>query len=148
MNSKVEKGDTVALRDGRSVTVMSVKPDYETGGFVRFDFIDPSEASPMRRTAYPSDLLQILRKNPTPMPDPKAVRSYDDPEAGPQKVIIVDGQEYISRGPVKANTSPESIINPNAGAQVHQAVKAPAKPVMRRGKTDKQVKQENEEKGS
>ncbi len=150
MNGKVEKGDTVAIKDGaggtKSVTVMSVKPDYERPGhFLRFDYIDPNESSPMRRTAWPTEMVQIIRKNPNPSPDPKQPRGYDNPTSDPQKVIVVDGREYIQKSPT-GQQSPASIINPEAGKQVHLAVGSPAKPVQSRGKTDKQVEKENKNK--
>lgn len=123
MESNLEKGDTVALRDGRSVEVLKVLPDYEKpGGFIRFDYVDHSEASPMRRTAYPSELLRIVRKTVKKTLDPFAVRPNDDPKPSP---------------------IPVSIVNQEAGPQVHAAVKAPAKPVLKRGKTDKEINAEN-----
>lgn len=133
MNQVLEKGDIVALKNGREVEVLTVKPDYEREGAVlRFDYIDRSEASPMRRTAYPSEINRVLRKNPRPAPDPKAQRPYDTPIAEPTKVIIVNGEEFVPKGPGTASKDPGKIINPAAQTQVHQAVTAPAKPVTSR----------------
>ncbi len=79
MHNNLEKGDVVAIRnaagDTRQVTVLQVRQSYENPGqFLRFDYIDHAEASPMRRTAYPKELLQILKKNTTPKIDPKSDR--------------------------------------------------------------------------
>lgn len=114
MNLTVEKGDIVALKDGRRVEILSVRLDGES--LLRFDYLDRMELSPMRRTAYPSELGSILRKSERPKVDPKVERTYDNPPIPPTKV---------------------EIVNPLAGPQVHPAVKAPAQPVLRRGKTDK-----------
>ena len=136
MNMTVEKGDIVALRDGRTVEVLSVKPDYEKqGAILRFDFIDRNERSPMRRTEYPSIIINILRKGKQ-APDPKAVRPHDNRDSI-QKVIVVDGKEYIQKDPGITGASPAAVLNQDAGPQVHPAVKAPVKPVLKRGKTDK-----------
>lgn len=133
MNHKVEKGDILALKGGKTVEVLSVKPDYEReDSILRFDYIDRSELSPMRRTAYPSEIINILRKNQRPSPDPKSVRSYDNPVAKPTKVIIVDGKEYIEKDNNAGSVSPSSVLTPGAGTQVHSAVAAPAKPVISR----------------
>lgn len=113
MNMTVEKGDIVAMRDGRRVEVLSVRLDGDA--LLRFDYIDRQEVSPMRRTAYPSEMGSILRKAERPPTDPKKVRVYDEPVLPPTKV---------------------EIVNQDVGPQVHPAVKAPAKPVLRRVKTD------------
>lgn len=123
--SIVEKGDIVALKDGRRVEVLSVKLDYEKGpgAIYRFDYIDRTEASPMRRVGYPSEINNILRKNPAPVMDPKMQRPYDD-KTHIQKVEVVPGKD------------PAAIINPAVdNTQVHPAVKTPAKPVVKRGKS-------------
>lgn len=128
MNQNLEVHDVVALRDGREVEVLSIKPDYGTeGGFIRFDYLDRKEASPMRRTAYPSELLRILRKGQiNKAPDPKEQRTYDLKDQTPPP-------------------TPVTIINEGANPQVHPAVKAPAKPVTSRTKTDVEVS--NKQKG-
>lgn len=127
MNQILEVHDIVALKDGREVEVLSIKPDYgQEGGFIRFDYLDRKEASPMRRTAYPSELIRILRKGNVPKaPDPKERRPYD---------LKDDGAPL-----------PVTIVNEAANPQVHPAVRAPAKPVLKRGKTDVEVS--NDRKG-
>lgn len=138
MNGSVEKGDIIALTGNRRVEVLSVRVDYEKPGqILRFDFIDRSEASPFRRVGYPSEILSILQKNQNKAPDPKAERSYDNAKADPQKVIIVDGKEYVPKNRDGNGKDPANVVNPDVGPQVHEAVKAPAKPVLTRGKTDK-----------
>jgi hypothetical protein len=130
MNMKVEKGDIVALKDGREVEILAVKPDYEhPGAIMRFDYIYRKEASPMRRTEYPSCIVSILRKG-TPPIDPKAVRPGDNRQPAPTKVIIVDGKRYVE----KPADGPQGAVplTPGVGTQVHPAVKAPAKPVISR----------------
>jgi hypothetical protein len=130
MNMKVEKGDIVALRDGRTVEVLSVKPDYEhPGAIVRFDYVDRREASPMRRTDYPSLIINILRKG-QPAIDPKMPRPGDNRAPAPTKVIIVDGKKYIESGP--GGPQGPVPLTEGAGTQVHEAVRAPAKPVTSR----------------
>lgn len=116
MNATVEKGDVLALKDGREVEVLSVKTNGDE--MYRFDFIDRKEESPMRRTAYPSEILRLIRKNQRPPFDPKVEQSYDNPKAPPL---------------------PVTIVNQDAGPQVHPAVKQPAQPVQRRTKTDQEV---------
>lgn len=83
----------------------------------------------MRRTAYPKELLQILRKNTTPKLDPKAQRPGEMGNGAPQKAVIIDGKTYVEKVPVIQGEVP---ITPGAGTQVHEAVKAPAKPVTER----------------
>lgn len=157
----VEKGDTVAIRSGgveTSVEVVSVRPDYERPGhFLRFDYINHAEASPMRRTAWPSDMIRVVRKNQRPAPDPKETRAYDLKDSKGEIVIdgkaylphhtavagcvIIDGKVFIPKGHVTASPSPEAIINPAAAAaQVHTAVAKPARPVQARIKTDRDGK--------
>lgn len=112
----VEKGDTVALKDGRSVEVLKVLQDYDKPGqFVRFDYVDNNEPSPMRRTAWPSDLLRILRKCTKAKLDPKAERPNDNPKIPPTDV---------------------NIVNKEAAPHVHPAVTKPAQPVLTRNKKD------------
>lgn len=140
MLSNIEKGDTVVVRDPegntRNVVVLSVKPDYERpGGFVRFDYIDQNEASPMRRTAYPKELMSIVRKSTVKPLDPKAPRPGDESK-GTQQAIVINGKVYVERSTGTGQTVP---VNPEASntAQVHEAVAAPAKPVTSRLKKSK-----------
>lgn len=139
----VEKGDFVAIKDGHGgtmeVEVMSVKPDYEKNSFLRFDYINHQETSPMRRTAWPSDMIRVLRKNPNPLPDPKAIRPYDNPIGGkPDGSVIIDGKVYVPQGKAEVSKDPAAIINPEASqTQVHDAVKSPSKPVGGRIKKSK-----------
>lgn len=133
MLNNLEKGDTVVIRDEngqtKQVTVLSVKIDYERpGAFVRFDYINYNEPSPMRRTAYPKEMVSIIRKNAIPKIDPLAQRPGD--QRGPQKAVVIDGKVYIEKTHVTTGDVP---INKEAGnTQVHEAVKAPAKPVTSR----------------
>jgi hypothetical protein len=134
MLTNLEKGDVVAIRNAtgetRSVTVLSVKQDYDQpGAFLRFDYIDHAEPSPMRRTAYPKELVQILKKTTIPKLDPKAPRPGDSQT--PQKAVIIDGRTYVERSS-QGQGSVESVLVPSAGPQVHKAVKAPPKPVQER----------------
>lgn len=133
MLNNLEKGDTVAIRDEngqtKQVTVLSVKIDYEKpGAFVRFDYINYNEPSPMRRTAYPKELMSIIKKNTVPKIDPLAQRPGDN--RPPQKAVIIDGKTYIQKTPETTRGVP---LNPEASnTQVHKAVTAPAKPVQSR----------------
>lgn len=134
MLTNLEKGDTVALRDEngatKTVTVLSVKQDYEkAGAFVRFDYINYGEPSPMRRTAYPKELLSIIRKNTAKTIDPKLPRPGDAPAGSPIKAIVIDGKVYVEK---TQGTQGEIPINREAKSQVHESVKAPAKPVTSR----------------
>lgn len=142
MLTNLEKGDTVAIRDEngqtKTVTVLSVKIDYEKpGSFVRFDYICYSEPSPMRRTAYPKELVSIIKKNTVPKIDPLAQRPGD--MRTPQKAVIIDGKTYVEKTQGITQGVP---INEAVNTQVHEAAKAPAKPVTSRIKksTDKSVK--------
>lgn len=123
-NSIVEKGDVVALKDGKRVEVLSVKLDHEKGpgAIYRFDYIDRAEASPMRRVGYPSEISSILRKNPNPTTDPLKVRPYDN-------------NTHIQKVQVVPSADPAAIVNTAAQTQVHEAATKPAKPVVSRGKT-------------
>jgi len=133
MNMNVEKGDTVALRDGRTVVVLGVKPDYEhPGSIIRFDYVNPSERSPMRKTGYPSEILNILKKNPNKAPDPKAERPYDNKKPDPTEVVVLNGEEYIKKNKNGQTGAPP--VTPAVAPQVHPAVTAPAKPVVKRMK--------------
>ena len=131
MLTNIEKGDIVVIKDPdgatKKVTVLAVKPDYERPGmFIRFDYIDYGEATPMRRTAYPRELLSIVQKTATKALDPKAPRPGDAPSNVPQKAIVIDGKVYIERTPPTSGSIP---VNEAVTSQVHEAVKAPAKPV-------------------
>jgi hypothetical protein len=81
----------------------------------------------MRRTAYPKELLQILKKTTIPKLDPKAPRPGD--ARTPGKAVIIDGRTYVERAPGEQGAIP---VTDGAGPQVHEAVKAPAKPVKER----------------
>lgn len=137
MLNNLEKGDIVAIRNStgetRQVTVLAVKVDYErAGAFVRFDYIDYNEPSPMRRTAYPKELLQILQKNTTPKLDPKSLREGD--LSRPQKAVIIDGKTYVEKN---MNHQQEIPVTAGVGSQVHESVKTPANPVTARIKKAK-----------
>lgn len=134
MLNNLEKGDIVAIRnvDGAtcSVTVLSVKIDYERpGAFVRFDYINYTEPSPMRRTAYPKELVSIIRKANVKVLDPKQPRPGDGAIKGTQKAVIIDGKVYVEKTPETQGAVP---VNAEVKAQVHEAVKSPAKPVTSR----------------
>jgi hypothetical protein len=131
MLSNIEKGDIVVIKDPdgatKKVTVLAVKPDYEhPGAFIRFDYIDYGEASPMRRTAYPRELLSIVQKTASKALDPKAPRPGDSAPQGPQKAIVIDGKVYVERTPPTQGSIP---VNEAVTTQVHEAVKSPNKPV-------------------
>lgn len=135
MLNNIEKGDTVVIKDvegiTRTVTVLSVKTDYERpGSFIRFDYINPFEASPMRRTAYPKELMSIVRKSSIKTMDPKSPRPGDGTQQSPQKAIVIDGKVYVERNAQGTQAPP---LNHSADTkQVHPAVTAPAQPVTER----------------
>lgn len=138
MLNNLEKGDTVVIRDEngqtKQVTVLSVKIDYENpGSFVRFDYINYNEPSPMRRTAYPKEMVSIIRKNTVQKIDPLTARPGD--QRTPQKAVVIDGKVYVE----KTQGTNEGIpLNTNVkNTQVHEAVKAPSKPVTSRIKSAK-----------
>jgi len=110
MNQILEVGDIVALKDGREVEVLSIKKDYSTeGGFIRFDYLNRKEDSPMRRTAYPSDMVRIIRKNQiNKMPDPKERWPHD---------VKDDGKDPL----------PVTVVSQEQKTQVHEPVPAPVK---------------------
>ena len=57
---EIEKGDTIALKDGRSVRVLSV---YRPAGtIVRVDCIDDGDPNAMRFAAFSKDIARILKK--------------------------------------------------------------------------------------
>lgn len=99
----IEKGDTIALKDGREVEVLSVKMDGNE--LRRFDFLDRKEESPMRRTEYPSAILRLLRKGTLRKIDPKQEQPHDNPIAPPLKVEVVnkpiEAKPRVATGKVK-----------------------------------------------
>lgn len=128
----LEKGDTVAIIDElghtHTVTVLQVKPDPEhPRSFARFDYIDHQEPSPMRRTAWPKQLLRIIKKSEIKVLDPKAQRSTDFRTA--QKAVIVDGRTYVEKNPGDRQQIP---LTP--GVEASAVVAEPAKPVLSRNK--------------
>ena len=136
MLTNLEKGDTVAIIDElghtHTVTVLQVKPDPEhPTSFARFDYIDHQESSPMRRTAWPKQLLRIIKKSEIKQLDPKAQRPSDFRTA--EKAVIVDGRTYVERKPGQERPIP---LTP--GVEAPAAVAEPAKPVLSR--THKQGK--------
>jgi hypothetical protein len=129
MLSNIEKGDTVVIRDTEGithkVTVLSVKPDYERpGAFIRFDYINYGEASPMRRTAYPKELMSIVSKTQVHAPDPKAPRPGDGPANVPQSAVVLNGKVYVERPTGTAGSIP---LTP--GVPVPEAIANGPKPV-------------------
>lgn len=127
MSQLVEKGDIIAIKVNgaqKSVEVLSVKTNGDE--LYRFDYVDRSEVSPMRRTEYPSCIISILRKGVVRNPDPKLQRPFDNPVIKPTQVVIV---------------------NEEANTEVHPAVKKPAQPVLKRGVTDKELA-DKQKKGS
>ena len=136
MLTNLEKGDTVAIIDElghtHTVTVLQVKPDPEhPTSFARFDYIDHQESSPMRRTAWPKQLLRIIKKSEIKQLDPKAQRPSDLITA--QNALIVNGKTYVERKPGQQPSIP---LTP--GVEAPAAVAEPAKPVLSR--THKQGK--------
>lgn len=134
MLNNLEKGDKVVIRNDQgethTVTVLSVKIDYErTGAFVRFDYINYAEASPMRRTAYPKELMSIISKAVVKKIDPKESRPGDTPTNVPRQAIVMNGKVYVEK---TTDTQGSIPINQEIKTQVHESVKAPAKPVMER----------------
>ena len=130
MLANLEKGDTVAISDElghtHTVTVLQVKPDPEhPTSFARFDYIDHQESSPMRRTAWPKQLLRIIKKTEIKALDPKTQRQSDFRTA--QKAVIVDGRTYVEKNPGDRQEVP---LTP--GVPAPEAVASPAKPVLSR----------------
>ena len=130
MLANLEKGDTVAIIDElghtHTVTVLQVKPDPEhPTSFARFDYIDHQEPSPMRRTAWPKQLLRIIKKTEIKALDPKTQRQSDFRTA--QKAVIVDGRTYVEKNPGDRQEVP---LTP--GVPAPEAVASPAKPVLSR----------------
>lgn len=131
MNQVLEKGDIVALKNGKRVEIQSVRMDGDR--LIRFDYLDRTEASPMRRTAYPSELLQILIKHPKQSPDPKEVRHYDAKEAV-QKVVVVKKEEgYSLDGQPQGDAQIDEALPITSGLKTtNEAVVTKAKPVVTR----------------
>ena len=130
MLTNLEKGDTVAIIDElghtHTVTVLQVKPDPEhPTSFARFDYIDHQEPSPMRRTAWPKQLLRIIKKTEIKVLDPKVQRQSDF--RTPQKAVIIDGVTYAEKRPGDNVVIP---INQNVSAS--KVVSSPPKPVTSR----------------
>lgn len=94
----IEKGDIIALKDGREVEVLSIRMDGDR--MLRFDYLDRKEASPMRKTAYPSEIRSLLRKNTRTPFNPKAAQAYDNPTVKPIPVHIVDDPKLTPGVPV------------------------------------------------
>jgi len=132
MLNNLEKGDTVAIIDDlghtHTVTVLQVKPDPEhPTSFARFDYIDQQEPSPMRRTAWPKQLLRIIKKTEIKTLDPKSQRTSDF--RTPQKAVIIDGRTYVEKNPHDNIQVPLTL-----GVNAPEAVASPAKPVLTRNK--------------
>lgn len=118
ITNKIERGDILALKDGRQVEVLTVRMEGEE--LRRFDYIDRSESSPMRKTAYPSEINTVIRKSIMKKPpEPLATRPHDNAMPGP---------------------IPVTVVNLEANKYVHPAVLQPAQPVLSRGKTDLEIK--------
>ena len=130
MLANLEKGDTVAIIDElghtHTVTVLQVKPDPEhPTSFARFDYIDHQEPSPMRRTAWPKQLLRIIKKTEIKAVDPKTQRQSDFRTA--EKAVVEDGRTYVERKP-----GYQADIPLTPGVPTPEAVASPAKPVLSR----------------
>lgn len=128
--NQLEKGDIVAIK-GRAteVEVQSVRKDGDH--IIRFDYLDRSEASPMRRTAYPSELISILRKNTRNVLPPKAVHPSDHKEFV-QPVVVVKKEEGYQPGG-QAPTGPAIDTPPpplTVGVAVGQAAIAEKSPAV------------------
>lgn len=130
MEATLEKGDIISLKNGKRVEVLSVRMDGNT--LLRFDYIDRSEVSPMRRTEYPSAITAMLQKVKVKTPDPKDERPYDNAKPKPQEVIVVNGKEFIAREMSKQSTTDN--INHEAGKDGHEAIKQSPKPIETRVK--------------
>lgn len=130
MDNQLEKGDVIALKNGKRVEVLSVRTDGNT--LLRFDYIDRSEVSPMRRTEYPSAISAMLQKSKNRSNDPKDERPYDNPKPKPQEVIVVNGKEFIEN--IKAPQQNHDNINHQVGLGGHDAIKEGPKPILTRVK--------------
>ena len=59
---EIEKGDTIATKDGRTIRVLAVyKNDF---ALTRIEGIDDSEATPMRRPVFSDQIARLIRKAP------------------------------------------------------------------------------------
>lgn len=126
----LDRGDVIALKNGQRVEVLSVKMDGNT--LLRFDYVDRSESSPMRRTEYPSAISAILQKVKNKTPDPKDERAYDNPKIKPLEVVVVNGKEFIEKTTGKQPTTDN--INHEAGKGGHEAITDGPKPILTRVK--------------
>lgn len=108
-NQTIEKGDIVALKDGREVEVLSVKKDGNE--LRRFDYVDRATESPMRKTEYPSAILRLLRKGNLRKVDPLAVLPHDNPIIPPLPVRIVEDTDPFGVED-KANSTPATSVKP------------------------------------
>lgn len=95
MNQQIEKGDILALKDGREVEVLSVKMDGNE--LRRFDFVDRREASAFRRTEYPSAIVRLIRKGVNRSTDPLKERPYDNPPIPVTKVEVVSDDVTVNK---------------------------------------------------
>jgi hypothetical protein len=60
IQSEIEKGDTILLKDGRSVRVLST---YSPAGkLVHVNVVDDANPSPMRESVFEKDIAKILCK--------------------------------------------------------------------------------------
>lgn len=108
MNTQtIEKGDIVALKDGREVEVLSIKTDGDE--LRRFDYVDRKELSPMRKTEYPSAILRLLRKGVIRKIDPLAVLPHDNPVIPPLPVRIVEDSDPLGIED-KSNSTPVTVV--------------------------------------
>lgn len=99
--SVIERGDIVALKDGREVEILSIKTDGDE--LRKFDYIDRKEHSPMRKTEGPAAILRLLRKGNIRKIDPLAVLPHDNPTPPPLNVRIVE--DISNSTPVIVNKS-------------------------------------------
>lgn len=64
-HNEIERGDTIATKDGKAFRVLSV---YKSGNEVtRVEGVNDSDESPKRTPLLPSDIIRILRKAPKPI---------------------------------------------------------------------------------
>lgn len=115
ITNQIERGDILALKDGRQVEVLTVRMEGEE--LRRFDYIDRNEVSPMRKTAYPSEINTLIRKSVAKKaPGPLETRTHDNPVPKP---------------------IPVTVVNHEANPEAHPAVSQAPAPVLQRGKTDR-----------
>lgn len=61
-HNEIEKGDTIATKEGKSLRVLSV---YKSGSdIIRVEGVDDTDESPKRIPILPSSITRILRKAP------------------------------------------------------------------------------------